>query len=134
MLGTSPGFPALTTSPGKGYGPLWFVLGFWDSRSGLVLGVQKAPASPWDWGCHLPADGKGWVNSWFCFTSCGFGAVLSGCPGPELKQRESVPFGKHQASLTSNPFSEQQPRNLSRMQELPVKNGVCRARGTVPTS
>lgn len=55
------------------------LVGFWVCRKHL----------PSPWGCHLPTDGKGWVNSCLCFTS-GFGAGLGGCPGPELKQREGV--------------------------------------------
>lgn len=43
-----------------------------------------------------------------------------------------MPLGKLQVSLTSNPFSEQQPRNLPRMEELPVKNRECRAQGLFP--
>lgn len=42
-------------------------------------------------------------------------------------------MGSTTSALTSNPFSEQQPRNLPRMREPPVTSRACRAQGTVPT-
>lgn len=43
-----------------------------------------------------------------------------------------MPLEQLQVSLTSNPFPEQQHRNLPRLQELPVKSRVCRAQGLCP--
>lgn len=122
--GSIPCVPSTDRSPGAGYGQLWFVLGF--QPAGLVR----------FWGCRKPLSllpPAPCMNSWVCFTSRGFGAVLGGCPRPELKQREPVPFGKHRSQPDLKSLLRAAAQKPPTDAGAAVKNGVCRAQGTIPT-